>query len=256
MSRWWRAYDEAVDDPKLCLLTDRQHRAWFNLMCVASMYGGRLPDVRVIAVKLRMAPAKVAGMVAELVALGLIDQNGTEFTPHNWAGRQFLSDVSTERVKRFRKRPRNVSSTVSETPPENRVQSTETEKKDTSLRSDADALAAPRDIRADLFGKGLQTLATITGKTPDSCRSLVGKWLKSVNDEAIHVIGAIENAERNRVADPVAWIGRALENHTGNRHGKRTVQDAARDLLGKFGDVPAADSRGESGNPVRLLPAR
>ena len=120
--------------------------------------------------------------------------------------------------------------------------------------------APPRDIRGDLFGKGLATLAEITGKTPDSCRSLVGKWLKSVNDEAIHVLGAIENAQRNRVADPVAWITRALQPHIGDRNGKRTVHDAAKDQLDRLRalDEPCPtglrDGTGES--PIRLLSAR
>lgn len=113
----------------------------------------------------------------------------------------------------------------------------------------------PRDIRADLFGNGLKTLASITGKTPDSCRSLVGRWLKSANDEAIHVLAAIENAERNRVADPVAWINRALQSKFTEGKPKRTVQDAARDFLGQFGDVPAADGGTTRGDPVRLLPS-
>ena len=43
MGHWWRAYDECVDDPKLCLLTDKQHRAWFNLCCITSQAGGTLP---------------------------------------------------------------------------------------------------------------------------------------------------------------------------------------------------------------------
>jgi uncharacterized protein YdaU (DUF1376 family) len=135
-------------------------------------------------------------------------------------------------------------------------------KKDSELRS-SDALPASRDIRGELFGRGLKTLAEITGKTPDSCRSLVGRWLKTVNDEAIHVLGAIEDAERNRVADPVAWITQMLKPH-GTDHGKRafqnagkrTVQDAARDLASRFGDVPAADSRRARGNSPRLLSSR
>ena len=114
---------------------------------------------------------------------------------------------------------------------------------------------APRDIRADLFAKGLQTLARITGKTPDSCRSLVGRWLKSANDEAIHVLAAIEDAERNRVADPVAWINRAIQSKFTDGKPKRTVQDAARDLLAKLGDVPAADGGAARLAPVRLLPS-
>jgi hypothetical protein len=94
-----------------------------------------------------------------------------------------------------------------------------------------------------LFNKGLKSLAAMTGKTPDSCRSLLGKWLKSVNDEAIHVLGAIEDAQRNRVADPVSWINRALQTHGAN-DGKRSVQEAAMELADRFagfGDVPPAD---------------
>jgi uncharacterized protein YdaU (DUF1376 family) len=74
-----------------------------------------------------------------------------------------------------------------------------------------DDAKASTDVRTDLFDRGLKTLARITGKTPDSSRSLVGKWLKSVNDEAIHVLAAIDDAARNRVADPVAWISRILQ---------------------------------------------
>lgn len=126
-------------------------------------------------------------------------------------------------------------------------------KKDTDpIGSDGEP---PRDIRADLFRNGLQALARITGKTPDSCRSLVGRWLKSANDEAIHVLAAIEDAERNRVADPVAWINRALQSKFTNGKPKRTVQDAARDLLERFGDVPAADGGPARLAPVRLLPS-
>jgi uncharacterized protein YdaU (DUF1376 family) len=115
-------------------------------------------------------------------------------------------------------------------------------------------LPALRDIRGDLFNRGLKTLATITGKTPDSCRSLVGRWLKSVNDEAVHVLGAIDDAERNRVADPVAWITQALKSR-GGEHGKqRSVQEAARDLVNQFGRVPAAESSGARSSHVRVLP--
>lgn len=125
--RWWRAYDEAVDDPKLILLSDKQFRAWFNLCCVCSQNGGELPPTPVIAVKLRMTADKAKSAVAELAALGLVDVDGDSVTMHNWSGRQFQSDLSTERVKRFRKQKRNVSPAVSETPPEYRDRSREEE---------------------------------------------------------------------------------------------------------------------------------
>lgn len=114
--------------------------------------------------------------------------------------------------------------------------------------------AASRDARTNLFREGLKTLTRITGKTPDSSRSLVGKWLKSVNDEAVHVLAAIQDAERNRVADPVAWINRALAS---KRSGKPTVHEANDALLERLRalDEPGpADIRdGEGQSSVRLL---
>jgi hypothetical protein len=118
MSRWFRVDDGLVDDPKVQCLSDRLFRAVVNLWCVTSQCGGNLPPVNDIAFKLRLTPAKAAGLLAELRAANLIDEDETGIRPHNWNGRQFKSDVSTERVKRFRKQQRNVSSTVSETPPE------------------------------------------------------------------------------------------------------------------------------------------
>ena len=120
MSRWWRAYDEALDDPKLQCLSDECFRFWFNLCCVCSENGGNFPSEEHMAFKLRMQRRKVSRLFGELVAAGLIDQDNQGSRPHNWNGRQYKSDVSTERVKRFRNGKRNVSVTPPET--ENRIQ--------------------------------------------------------------------------------------------------------------------------------------
>ena len=145
MSRWWRAYDEAVDDPKLLMLSDKTHRGWFNLLCVASIYGGALPGLDVVTVKLRSTPAKVKALIEELIVAGLIDDVGGKLIPHNWNSRQYKSDVSTDRVKRFRNGKRNVS----ETPPETE---TETDKK------------VVEDTRARLVSDDALSLAAEIGK--------------------------------------------------------------------------------------------
>jgi hypothetical protein len=202
MNHWWRAYNEAVDDPKLILLSDKAHRAWFNLMCVASANAGILPEIKFIAVKLRITPQQASSIIAELVQAGLIDKRDDgRFEPHNWNGRQYKSDVSTERVKRFRKRERNVPPGVSETPPETE---TETEAEKTS-EAKASGATAP-DPRTRLFSEGLAKIAELTGKGPDSCRTFVGKCLKESSDDASVVLGIIDDAYRNRVADAGAWI--------------------------------------------------
>lgn len=118
MSHWWRAHDEAVDDPKLLLLSDRAHRAWFNLMCLASSNGGKYPPMKVIVLKLRMPSWKVDKVMAELREAGLIDEDDAGMGPHNWSGRQFKTDVTDPtnavRQRRYRERHAVTENTVTE----------------------------------------------------------------------------------------------------------------------------------------------
>jgi hypothetical protein len=118
MSRWFRVDDGLVDDPKVQQLPDRLFRAVINLWCITSQGGGNLPPIEQIAFKLRVSATHARTLLAELQARGLIDEDERGTRPHNWNGRQFRSDTSTERVKRFRQRQRNVSETANETKPE------------------------------------------------------------------------------------------------------------------------------------------
>jgi hypothetical protein len=59
-----------------------------------------------VAFKLRMTVDKAKSMVAELVALGLVDNTEGSFAPHNWGARQYKTDVTdpttATRSKRYR----------------------------------------------------------------------------------------------------------------------------------------------------------
>lgn len=112
MTRWWRAYDDAINDPKLLRLSDEMFRAWFTLLCIASKNGGKLPPAEDIALTLRMKPTKVAEWITKLSKATLLDSKDGTFVPHNWDSRQFQSDNSTARVKRYREGKRNVSGNV------------------------------------------------------------------------------------------------------------------------------------------------
>ena len=114
MSRWFRFYDDAINDPKLLKLSDRMHRAWVGLLCIASKNEGQLPAMEDCALMLRLQPERMAEALVSVVGAGLLDRDGATLSPHKWNVRQYKSDVSTERVKRFRQHPRNAA----ETPPE------------------------------------------------------------------------------------------------------------------------------------------
>src|SRR4051812_13144243 len=104
MNRWFRLYDEVLDDPKVQRLPDRTFKTWINILCAASRNGGVVPPLKDLAFLLRRDEAKLFTEMAALSVAGLLDDADGKVTPHNWSGRQFQSDGSTERVKRFRER--------------------------------------------------------------------------------------------------------------------------------------------------------
>ena len=126
--KWFRMWTDAVDNPKLRLLAfeDRWH---FVAICCLKRAGiiDKRDDPnreRMIAVKLGVQVRELDEIRRRLLEVRLIDE---DMTPVGWDERQFQSDMSTERVRAFRKRQRNVS----ETPPDT---DTDTEKK---TRADA-----------------------------------------------------------------------------------------------------------------------
>lgn len=125
-----------------------------------------------------------------------------------------------------------------------------------NLRNEAETAVAVDDPRTRLFREGLSKLAAMTGKGPDSCRSFIGKCLKAAEDNAIVVLGLIEDAERNRAADPASYIAARLKSReSGN--GKPTIQDAAKDLTQHIAELnrrPSGIREQEGASVVRLLP--
>lgn len=101
MTRWFRFYDDVINDPKVLKLSDSAFRGWVSVLCVTSKCGGKLPSAKDLAFYLRSKPQRVAVLLAELDRAGLLDQTEDGYVPHNWGGRQYISD-STERVKRHR----------------------------------------------------------------------------------------------------------------------------------------------------------
>lgn len=116
MSRWFRFYDAALDDPKVQRLPDPAFRAWVNLMCLASRNDGKISEnVENLSFALRKSVGKTRELLQILISAGLVDQLESGLEPHNWSARQYKSDVSTVRVKRFRKRFETVSETSPDT---------------------------------------------------------------------------------------------------------------------------------------------
>lgn len=114
MSRWFRFYDDALNDPKVQKLPGDLFKFWVNLLCVASKFDGKLPEDE-LAFLMRMDPKRINENINELKLLGFID-GAEEITPHNWDKRQFKSDsadpTNAERQARYRERHNGKSNAV------------------------------------------------------------------------------------------------------------------------------------------------
>lgn len=120
MSRWFRFYAEALDDPKVQKLDPTTFKHWVNLLCLTAKHDGILPSQDDIAFALRIDNIACQSLLDRLLIGGLIDvlkggPNGSRIAPHGWESRQYKSDVSTERVKRYRERSKNVAVTPPDT---------------------------------------------------------------------------------------------------------------------------------------------
>jgi hypothetical protein len=121
VSRWFRFYADAIRNPKVIRLSDKEFRLWVKLMAVASENEGHIPPLDDLKLLLSMRLDHLSSGVDRLISGGLIDLLSDGYEPHNWKKFQYKSDTSTERVTKHRAK-RNVS----ETPPDT---DTDTEKK-------------------------------------------------------------------------------------------------------------------------------
>ncbi len=128
---WFRVHVSIIRSRKVQTLKPELFKWLINLWAVSADNGGCLPSVSDIAWQFHCNKSTVNKILDQLREVGLIEEfNGTH-RPHDWDQWQFESDVSTDRVKRFREKKRNVSETeygnVSETPPEQSRAETYTE---------------------------------------------------------------------------------------------------------------------------------
>lgn len=117
--RWFRFYNDAVNDPKVQRLSGELFKAWVNVLCLASKNGGKLPTLTDLAFILRVPEDRALAHIEALSAEGLLDQVEGEYSPHNWNGRQYQSDhvdsTNADRQRRFRDRKRNGVTSVTVT---------------------------------------------------------------------------------------------------------------------------------------------
>lgn len=154
---WFRFYSDTIKDPKIRRLSLAHRWLWVAILSLAkeSPEPGRLllsHDVPVTREDLSDSASiplkQVTGGLQILESQRMIHFEGDIIVVTHWDDRQFTSDGSNERVKRYRSKKRNTDVTLHDrysndvvTPPDHRVQSTDTES-DPDKRSESDLARA------------------------------------------------------------------------------------------------------------------
>jgi hypothetical protein len=115
--KWFRLYDELLDDPKLQELPVEHRWWWLEFMCVASRQEirGSLPALSRLAFHFRCSEDEAERRIKVLRKSGFIDVTPDGYKIHGWDERQFKSDDVTARTSKYKASqtvPRNVPANV------------------------------------------------------------------------------------------------------------------------------------------------
>lgn len=194
MSRWFRFYDDAINDPKILKLSDNLFRVWVGILCAASKNNGVLLPLEDLALVMRTKPEKLKSAIESLIKSGLVDEVEAMLKPHNWDERQYKSDSSAERMKRHRDRRRDVTVTV-----QNRTDTdTDTEQKKDAAPSSAHVVSITPSPEKIFFDQAVQFLG------PD-VRSLAAKLLKAKGNNVLAAHQALLAAVQK--SNPREYLG-------------------------------------------------
>ncbi len=239
MSRWFRFYDEALNDKKVQRLAPHLFKTWINLLCLASKGAGKIPNDDDIAFELRISVQDAKQQVEDLILAGLIDiQPDGARAPHNWEERQFISDTSVERTRKYRERLKKKSSDVTVTPvvtpPESESESdTDTENK--LLPSEQVA------ARSDELGINIFHSMKGEGKNGKSDRmETVKRQAEGLGLDVDEIVGVIK---RNKVKNQSAYFTTLCVNRLKDklpRMPEATLREAIWGNEAAFGRVSAA----------------
>lgn len=110
---WFRLYHEFATDHKIQMLSEADQRRYVMLLCLRCSNGDVTLQDAQIAFQLRISLEEWETTKKRFIEAKLIDRNARVI---NWEKRQYLSDSSTERVRKHRERLKqvcNVSVTAS-----------------------------------------------------------------------------------------------------------------------------------------------
>lgn len=111
-NQWFRLYAEFATDPKVQMLSEVDQRRLVMLFCIKCNSDETLHD-DAIAFQLRVTPDEWQATKAVFIGRGFINSDNEVL---NWNKRQYISDSSTERVRKHRESKKQACNVTVTTP--------------------------------------------------------------------------------------------------------------------------------------------
>ena len=210
MTRWFRFYHEALNDPKVQSLEPELFKHWINLLCIASQHDGYLPEMCNVSFLLRVTVSDVTHIIEALQGHGLIDvssnQHAANYKMHGWDKRQYKSDTSAERVRQHRKRKRNVTVTPPDTDTD-----TDTDNIETPNGVLCDSKESARKINDIEFEQFKDRFPKQRWRDPKKVRAKIDRLLRDKIITVPELIAAVQSRNGFEADDeyspmPITWL--------------------------------------------------
>jgi len=106
---WFRMYHEMIDDPKIGTLDDSEFRLWVEILCLACKAGNNGDTNLTVTETEWKLRRNVTVTFQKLLHAGIVTlhRNGSGIETicvEKWNVRQYQSDSSTDRVRKFREK--------------------------------------------------------------------------------------------------------------------------------------------------------
>lgn len=179
--QWFRLYAEFANDPKVQMMSEAAQRRLVMLFCFKCNDDVTLQDEQV-AFQLRISAEEWAITKADFVRRGFIDKENNIV---NWERRQFKSDQSNERVKKFREKKKRDCNVTVTTPEAEQIQ--KQSRTDTTLSARATDAVPPF---TEIYDHGSAVFPALASRAT----TVIREWLKAgaVPQDAI---GEIDRAK-------------------------------------------------------------
>ena len=219
---WFRLYSEFEDDPKIQMMSEADQRRLVMLFCQRCKEQKRTDSQQ--SFKWRVSLDEVARTKAVFLESGFIDE---DWNLVNWNKRQFLSDSSTERVRRHRrgwkqnetllKQDETLDETKRNGTEERRTEAEENRNRLRGEETFGAAKSKNRKLDGDLSSLGsiFKTLPIPSGPLPQDKSAAIAAGYEFINSRACGVCGLDTEWWRSPAGKQVPFLADGGELHLG-----------------------------------------